>query len=78
MKNIELVTWEDHYSHQGWQGTPKESSEYLAHTIGWAVYEDKKKLVLAQSVADEAVADCMHIMKVNIKSRTIIKVPKGK
>ena len=68
------VTWEDHYSHQGWQDIPMESPEYLATTVGWVVYEDKKKVVLAQSIADNAIADAMHIMKVNIRNRDNVEI----
>jgi hypothetical protein len=71
---LEMITWEDHYSHQGWQDIPMESPEYLATTVGWVVYEDKKKVVLAQSIADNAIADAMHIMKVNIRHRDDVEI----
>jgi hypothetical protein len=51
-----------------------ESPEYLATTVGWVVYKDKKKVVLAQSIADNAIADAMHIMKVNIRNRDNVEI----
>lgn len=63
------VQWLDHYSSQGWQDFPQTVEDYVATSVGYRVYEDDKYLVLAQTLATNAVADCMHIIKANIVKR---------
>jgi TolB-like protein len=76
MFNLEAITWLDHYSSQGWQPIPTEAQKYSAITIGYNVFEDEDTIVLAQTVSEDAVADLMHILKVNVLDRKEIYVKK--
>jgi hypothetical protein len=76
MLKLESVTWLDHYSSQGWQPIPTEVIKYQATTVGYNVYEDDDTIVLAQTASEDAVADLMHILKVNVVSRRDVYVKK--
>lgn len=73
--NIEVVSWLDHHSVQGWQIKP-EVVDYIATTVGFIVHEDKNYLVLAQSLGNvgDAFADTMHIIKRNITARRTVEL----
>lgn len=71
------VQWLDHYSSQGWQDFPTSVEDYAATTVGYRIFEDDRYLVLAQTLASNAAADCMHIIKANIIKRRKINDATG-
>lgn len=71
--NIEIVSWLDHYNIPGWTDAVSVPEDYIATTVGYPVLENKKYLVLAQSIAaNGAVADLMHILKRSIIERKVL------
>lgn len=52
LKQAEWVEWIDHAGSGGWQETAKAEETNLGrcHSLGFVVYEDEERIVLAQSV----------------------------
>lgn len=66
------IKWRDHFHSQGWRGYRQlnVSEGHVCESVGWRVGEDKKHVVLAQSMATTGqFGDTMHIMKNAIVSR---------
>ena len=73
-----LIYWEDPTSYAPWQTIKEASSLSCAEqwSLGWLVHEDKDKLVLALTFADEReeVSDKIVLPQGCIKSRVEVKI----
>lgn len=67
--SLYLVTWQDHYSTQGWfsKGTDfSVGKKLLCRTTGFFIGEDEDHVMLAQTDNDYSYGDIMTIMKAGV------------
>ena len=69
---LESIQWMDHYSSPGWQEYPNTDvvEDLVATTVGHVLGENKKYLIVAQTVASHACAEVMYILKTDIVKRS--------
>lgn len=81
MKQIELVTWVDSESYNGWRPvkealTSCKEADLRCCSVGFVMYEDKEKLTVVTSMTKDegAVHTSMSIPKCAVVSRQVLKV----
>jgi hypothetical protein len=74
---LTYIEWEDHHSNDVWQSAEDlDVTPRVIHTVGWAIKEDERIVILATTVDPLSIqpyANTMTILKATIRKRRVLR-----